>query len=84
MALYLGSDRVKINLNRVVYRLNVQSNTSENIDGVLLAASDGGLLQDSNNLYLALNSINNKTLYSLDRYILTDMDGIKIISKEDK
>jgi hypothetical protein len=51
MALYLGRDKVKINLNGVVYCLNLFSATPIT-NGILLLSSDGYILKDSNGLYL--------------------------------
>lgn len=52
MALYLGSsNELKINLNGVVYRLNLFSATSIT-DYVRLLSSDNYILTDSNGLYL--------------------------------
>lgn len=51
MALYLGNNKVKINLNGVVYCLNL---FSENpiTNGIRLLSYDGYRLKDSNGLYL--------------------------------
>lgn len=51
MALYLGSEKVKINLNGVVYNLNLFS-TTPILNGVLLLSSEGYILKDINELYL--------------------------------
>lgn len=51
MALYLGSDRVKINLNGVVYYLNLYS-TTPFVNNCCLLSSDNYILQDSNGVYL--------------------------------
>lgn len=54
MALYLGnSEKLKINLDGVVYYLNLLF--EEPIEkGVKLLSSDGFLLKDSNGLYLII------------------------------
>lgn len=51
MALYLGNDKVKINLNGVVYNLNFAS-AMPIFNGVLLLSSEGYILKDINELYL--------------------------------
>jgi hypothetical protein len=51
MALYLGEDKVKINLNGVAYCLNLFS-TAPIANGVLLLSSDDYILQDFNGIYL--------------------------------
>lgn len=55
MALHLGSsESLKINLNGVVYCLNLLLNTPiEN--GIRLLSSDRLFLKDSNELYLTIN-----------------------------
>jgi hypothetical protein len=51
MALYLGSNKLKINLNGVVYCLNLLSETSV-VNGIRLLSSDGYILKDYSNTYL--------------------------------
>ena len=51
MALYLGSDKIKVNLNGVVYYLNLASSTLI-LNGIKLLSSEGYILQDSNKIYL--------------------------------
>ena len=51
MALYLGSDKLKINLNGVAYNLNLYS-TNPITNGVRLLSSEGYILKDSNGLYI--------------------------------
>lgn len=51
MALYLGNDKITINLNDVMYLLNVYSSELI-INGVLLLSSDDYILRDINGLYL--------------------------------
>lgn len=51
MALYLGSEKVKIILNNVVYNLNLYSEKPI-YNGILLLSSDGYVLKDINELYL--------------------------------
>ena len=54
MALYLGSsEKLKININGVVYCLNILFDTPiEN--GIRLLSSEGYFLKDSNGLYLTI------------------------------
>ena len=51
MALYLGSEKLKINLNGNVYSLNIFSETPI-VNGVRLLTSDGYILKDFNGSYL--------------------------------
>lgn len=51
MALYLGSNKVKINLDGVAYYLNLYSTTAI-VNGIALLSSDDYILKDSNGLYL--------------------------------
>lgn len=52
MALYLGGDKVKINLNGVIYRLNLLNLHTEILNGVKLLSSDNYILLDSNGFYI--------------------------------
>lgn len=51
MALYLGSNKVKISLNGIDYLINILS-PAPMINGIALLSSDGYVLKDSNELYL--------------------------------
>ena len=51
MALYLGNDKIKINLNGVTYCLNLFSE-AQIMNGIRLLSSDAYILKDSNGLYL--------------------------------
>ena len=51
MALYLGGNKVKINLNGVRYCLNLYSSTPIT-NGAILLSSDSYMLKDFNGLYL--------------------------------
>ena len=51
MPLYLGNEKIKINLDGVAYYLNLVFVTPS-IDGIKLLTSDGYELKDSNGLYL--------------------------------
>lgn len=55
MALYLGSDVIKINLNGVAYRLNLFS-TVPISDAIRLLSSDGYILKDSTGVYITAKS----------------------------
>lgn len=52
MALYLGSDKIKININGIVYNLNLFSSSNPIVNGVILLSSDDYILKDSNNLFV--------------------------------
>lgn len=51
MALYLGSEKVKVNLNGLAYYLNFYT-TAAITNGVMLLTSDNYTLKDKNGLYL--------------------------------
>ena len=51
MALFLGNDKVKINIDGVLYNLNFIS-SSLILNGIQLLSSDGYILRDRNGLYL--------------------------------
>lgn len=51
MALYLGSNKVKININGELCCLNLFSETHI-FDGIKLSSSDGYILKDLNGLYI--------------------------------
>lgn len=51
MPLYLGNEKVKINLNGIIYKLNLYSSTKIE-DIIRMLSSDGYILKDSNGLYI--------------------------------
>lgn len=51
MALYLGGEKVQINLDGVVYYLNLYS-TTPITNGIRLLTFENYILKDSNGLYL--------------------------------
>lgn len=51
MALHLGSEKVKLNLNGALYNLNLYSSTPI-VETIRLLSSEGYILKDSNGLYL--------------------------------
>lgn len=51
MALYLGGEKVTINLNGIVYKLKLFSETPI-LNGVLFASSEDCILKDMDGLYL--------------------------------
>lgn len=51
MALYLGGDKFKINLDGIIYRLNLISQTPI-LNGIKLLTSENYILKDSNGLFL--------------------------------
>lgn len=51
MPLYLGNDKVKININEIQYNLNIFS-VAPTLNGVMLLSFDDYVLRDSNGLYL--------------------------------
>jgi hypothetical protein len=53
MALYLGKNKVKINLDGIIYCLNLPSTTTI-ANNELLLSSDNCILADSNGVYLTI------------------------------
>ena len=53
MATYLGDDKIKININGVVYKLNLFS-TTPIFNGISLLSSEGYILKDNNGIYLTV------------------------------
>lgn len=51
MALYLGDKKIKININGVIYKLNLYSQTLIT-NGIRLLSSDNYILKDSNGFYI--------------------------------
>ena len=51
MALYLGSNKVKVNMNEIQYSIHAVS-TPINFEGVRLLTSDGFILKDKNGIYI--------------------------------
>lgn len=88
MALYLGKDAVKINLNGIVCCLNLFSLTPIT-NGELLLSSGDYILQDSNGIYLIPNdspAINTSTVKLLlsDGCALKESTGLYLVYKEDE
>jgi hypothetical protein len=80
MALYLGSDQIKINLDSTVYCLNM---LVEQL--IRLLSSDNCILKSSDGLCLVVNDtgVNKVTILSSDGYILKDLNGLRLIAKEE-
>lgn len=57
MALYLGNNKIKINLDNVIYSLKLLSEAPI-INGIQLLSSEGYILKDSNGLYLTAKEDN--------------------------
>lgn len=53
MALYLGSDKIKANLDGIVYSLNLHS-VMPSTNGIRLLSYEDYILKDSNGLYLTV------------------------------
>lgn len=84
MALYLGGQKVKINLGGVAYRLNYLSSMSV-VNRVRLLSLDNHILKDSNGIYLVpkeFSAIPENILLSLDNHILMDLNNVYITVKE--
>ena len=86
MALYLGKDKVKINLDGVVYKLNLLTDTSSATRCALLS-SDNYVLKDINGVYLIPKDcacVVEDVLLSLDNFILQDLNGLYLKAKENE
>ena len=57
MALYLGNDKVKININDITYSMKLFSETLI-LNGIRLLSSEGYILKDANGLYLTAKEDN--------------------------
>lgn len=86
MALYLGGNKIKINLDGATYCLNLITTTlgKSNIE---LLSSDNFILKDSNDLYLIpcnteMPDLSGNMILTLDDYILTDINGLYLTIKE--
>lgn len=77
MALYLGEDKVKLNLDGIVYFLDLYSEMPVFNGGILLS-SDGYILQDLNGLYL---TVNGTRLLSSDGYNIKDLNDYLTIEE---
>ena len=56
MATYLGDDKIKININGVVYKLNLFS-TTPIFNGISLLSSESYILKDANGIYLTAKEV---------------------------
>lgn len=56
MALYLGSEIIKVNINGVVYKLNLFS-TTPIFNGISLLSSESYILKDANGIYLTAKEV---------------------------
>lgn len=88
MALYLGGDKVKINLGGTTCRLNLFTATPI-INSTWLMSSDNYILLDSNGIYLIPKDysdvvIRGNQLLSFDGHILKDSAGLYLVYKEDE
>jgi hypothetical protein len=78
MALYLGVYKVKININDILYCLNIPS-----INKTRLLSSDRYVLKGAGGLYLVPKcSMVDNIMLTADNYILTDVNGRYLITKE--
>ena len=79
MALYLGSEKVKISIDGIAYCLNLLHQNPNR-----LFSSDGYALRSSDGLWLTVldTVVNNCQLVSSDDYILKDSNGLYLVYKE--
>lgn len=85
MSLYLGNEKVKINLGGNTYCLNIFSNIPI-INRTRLLSLEGYVLKDINNAYLTVKQqeiINDVELWSSDDYSLMSANDLFLIPKED-
>lgn len=79
MALYLGNDKIKINLNGAVYHMNLFSATPTT-NSIGLLSSDNYILTDINGVYILpsdyISPVVGKILLSSDNCILQDSNGV--------
>jgi hypothetical protein len=86
MALYLGDNKIKININGIKYYLNLFSSNLI-LNGVALLSSDNYILQDSEGIYLVADDSfvvdsNLVKLLPLDAYALKESNGLYLVYKE--
>jgi hypothetical protein len=81
MSVYLGTNKVKVILNGVLYNIISPFSSSNTIDGNYLKSSDNYILTDSNGVYLVPKQ-EITVLSSKDNYILTDSNEIYLTPKE--
>lgn len=84
MALYLGSEKLKINLDGILCHLNIYSKKSIT-NSIRLLSSDRYILKGSNGLYLIPKvyiDLVDDVLSSLDDYILQDSNGLDLIPND--
>jgi hypothetical protein len=79
MALYLGDKKVKLHLDKVLYKLNLYSIMNR----MRLSSADGYVLKDSNGLFLTVPTMNETMLLSADGYILKDSNGLFLTIKKE-
>lgn len=85
MPLYIGYEQVQINLDSILYKLNLfYKPPTINGDGLL--SLDNYILRDSNGIYILpsdyLNPVAKAALQTLDGYILKDSNGVYLTIKE--
>lgn len=88
MAIYLGSNnKLKINMNGVVYHLNLY-NVMPVINTIRLLSSDEYILTDSTGVFLIPKDYtppvsDSVMALSYDGYMLTDINGLYLTIKEE-
>lgn len=84
MALYIGNNKIKVNINGIIYKLNLSFQVPI-INTTRLWSSDNYILMDLNGMYLIpKNSMvtNGYPLLSEDGYILKDKNDLYLIIEE--
>lgn len=86
MALYLGYNKIKVNINGTVHCLNLFSNDPI-LNGIALLSSDDYFLQGSEGTYLVVDDSlaadsNSVKLLLLNDYALKESNGLYLVYKE--
>ena len=84
MALYIGNNKIKVNINGIIYKLNLSFQVPI-INTTRLWSSDNYILKDSYGIYLIPKVsmvTNGYSLLSEDGYILKDKNDLYLIIEE--
>lgn len=84
MALYIGNNKIKVNVNGIGYKLNLSFQIPI-INTTRLWSSDNYILMDLNGMYLLPKDpmfTNSSLLLSEDGYILKDKNDLYLIIEE--
>ncbi len=76
MALYLGNDKVRININGKPFKLYIGSPLIANAK---LYSADNFVLKDANGVFLTVNKFEKATLLAADNSVLIDNSGAILV-----